>query len=181
MINRRILSLIGGAALTGGLVFAAPATAQASVVDVSCGPLGTSDTVTFTPGLHLFNAPTKSAGGATYSRVSLGDPTIIGGSYTSPTSGSFIASCLDPLSDNAGYFTIPWNNGKSSTGYFTVTNNVVAGEFVEAAVGTITSGEFTGDTATVDHIYSAPNELECLSPSGLTSLNGSITILLTPA
>jgi hypothetical protein len=77
-------------------------------------------------------------------------------------------------------YTVTWNNGQSSTFTLTYTHTVAAGIENVTGVGTVTSGELTGATATFEWLYTVPDPLLCLT-TGVTSQSGTVvaTILGT--
>ncbi|MBB5867481.1 hypothetical protein F4553_000860 [Allocatelliglobosispora scoriae] len=120
----------------------AVAPADAAGVDLICG--GTN-TATFTPGLTLTAQTVHIDAVGTLTSCVSSDAAITSGTYTA--SGNGTLSCL--TGGHAGQFTISWNTGAYSTIAFT--NSVAVrplGEVVVLATGTVTSGEFAGDTYT---------------------------------
>ncbi|MFE0023317.1 hypothetical protein, partial [Amycolatopsis sp. NPDC059021] len=68
-----------------------------------------------------------------------------------------------------------WNNGQTSRIAFNEAEvTVVDGVQQYTGTGTVTSGEFTGDTAVFTWAYLVPSPLDCLAPGGLTSQDGTV-------
>ncbi|GLW93218.1 hypothetical protein [Actinokineospora globicatena] len=56
------------------------------------------------------------------------------------------------------------------------TLTATAGVVQNTASGTVTAGEFTGASATITWIYALVNPLQCLTPGGLTTQDGTILV-----
>jgi len=69
---------------------------------------------------------------------------------------------------------VDWNNGQSTTFYLTFTDTIADGIETVTGTGTATSGELTGATAVFVWVYTVPNLLACLTPTGATSQSGAI-------
>jgi len=107
------------------------------------------------------------------------DPTITGTimhPYSYPVTG---AACNDVLV-MPGPMGVRWNNGQHSfASSLTFELTSTAGIVQETGTGTITSGEFTGDTAVFTWVYPLVNPLLCLVPGGVTGQNGTLIIQIT--
>ncbi|MFC4055075.1 hypothetical protein ACFOY4_35760 [Actinomadura syzygii] len=166
------------AALAIGLTFgaAAPAAllpAQAAGADVgSLTCTGTSH-LAYSPGLTFTPQTVTITETDTYTSCTSSDPTLTSGHI----SGSFPVAGLSCANVTAGpdRYPVIWNNGQTSTIAFTETEaTVVAGVQQYVGTGTVTSGEFNGDTAVFTWAYLPPSPLNCLAPGGLTSQDGTV-------
>ncbi|MFD3741871.1 hypothetical protein ACFWVB_39490 [Streptomyces microflavus] len=181
--RRTRLAAIFTAALTaaGALIAAAPpATAATSLV--TC-PLGT-ETITYTPGLRLPALPpappnpsvSLNASGTLGACVSL-DLQHTSGTITFTGAGPL--TCLGGNSSGSGRVT--WSNPGTTPSDFTFTGGVSVrpnGVTVLVLSGSVTAGDFTG-AAVVNTIVLASTDLTaCLTPAGLTTSSGPITLTL---
>ncbi|MFC4117336.1 hypothetical protein [Nonomuraea zeae] len=140
---------------------------------------GTS-AVTYSPPLTNTPQTVSYSESDTYSSCTSTDPTLTAG--TSSTNITLPgASCVGGGVFPPSAYTISWNNGQSSTMSMTFTDVIVAGIETVTGVGTVTSGQFTGGTATIVWVYTVPNPLLCLS-TGITGQNGTVAaqILVVP-
>ncbi|MEU1091033.1 hypothetical protein ABZ401_30200 [Streptomyces sp. NPDC005892] len=140
---------------------------------------GTS-AVTYSPALKNTPQTVSWTENDTYACTST-DPTLTSGSSTVNATlpgASCISGGVYPSSTT---YTINWNNGQSSTMTGTFTDVTASGIETVTGVGTVTSGQFTGGTATVVWVYLVPNPLLCLT-TGITSQSGTALaqILLVP-
>ncbi|RAJ39987.1 hypothetical protein K353_03475 [Kitasatospora sp. SolWspMP-SS2h] len=149
---------------------------SAAVGDLLC-PAG-NQTVSFNPGLTT----TSRTVTITYDLrlgvcASLSHPEITSGR----SSGTVVApySCQDLLNTSTGTQNFTWNTGATSTLSFTRTVSIVNGQTVITLNGHITSGLFTGDTGVLTVVEPALNLTACQSPTGLTSIAGTSTFVLT--
>lgn len=167
--SARLLSTFAGLILLSGV-----APAHALQQDVTC--VGTA-TVSISPGLTLWPQTVHVQTNVIYSPCVSSDPTL-----TSGQSGSSFdvpnASCLTFPVASSGAFPISWNNGDSSTFTHNDLSTVVAGQTVLTRIGTITDGEFAGDTAVRVITYPALNPVECLT-TGVSSQIGPVVLTLT--
>jgi hypothetical protein len=151
--------------------------ARAGILDsVTC--TGTSD-VTFTPGLTLTPQTVTVDGVDSAPSCVSSDPTItatIAHPFTYPVPN---ATCNDVMFTSRSQ-DISWNNGHDSfisTLTFELTS--AGGITQETGTGTITSGEFTGDTAVLIWAYPLVDPLLCLAPGGLPGQDGTFVIEVT--
>ncbi|HEU5473806.1 MAG TPA: hypothetical protein VFV67_24440 [Actinophytocola sp.] len=85
---------------------------------------------------------------------------------------------LGPPFAFSGTSVISWNNGNTSTFSFNDTVTNIGGNIVATRTGTITAGQFQGDTAVRVMTFPAINPLDCLT-TGLTSQFGVVVLTLT--
>ncbi|WP_097932160.1 MULTISPECIES: hypothetical protein [unclassified Streptomyces] len=178
----RIAALCTAALTVAGtwLGVAQPATAATALV--TC-PLGT-ETITYTPGLKLPAVPpappnptvSLSASGTLATCVSL-DLQHTSGTITFTGAGPL--TCLGGNSSGSGRVT--WSNPGTTPSDFTFTGGVSVrpnGVTVLVLSGNVTAGDFTG-AAVVNTIVLASTDLTaCLTPAGLTTSSGPITLTL---
>jgi hypothetical protein len=161
-------------ATTTALMLISGAPAHAAQQDVTCA--GTA-TVTISPGLTYTPQTVHYTTNLIYSPCVSSDPTL-----TASSSGSTVdfpgASCLMYPFAGSGSFTLSWNNGNTSTFAYNATTTIVAGQVVLTRTGTITAGEFQGDTAIRVVTYPALNPLDCLT-TGVTSQIGVVALSIT--
>jgi hypothetical protein len=108
------------------------------------------------------------------------DPTLKSG--VSPSTVTLTLSCLtvNNTSLKGAAATINWNNGRFSSATATnVSVNNTLGGTVAVFTGTISGGEFTGDTFLFTITTATLNFLACLAPPGVTSVSGLDTLLIT--
>ncbi|MFF7454666.1 hypothetical protein [Kitasatospora sp. NPDC008115] len=172
-VVKRGVPMIGALAslLCASVIASDPAeAAEAAIGDALC-PLG-SQVVTFSPGIT--NTPAVST--ITYNVnlgtcVSLTTPSLTSG--TSSGSASLTFQCSDLLSTSTGSQDITWNTGQTSTFSYTRTFSLVNGNSVTSLNGSITSGLFNGDTASLVITDRNLDLLACQSPGGLTHIDGT--------
>ncbi|KAG0204255.1 hypothetical protein BGX28_003750 [Mortierella sp. GBA30] len=152
---------------------------RAALVDVVC--TGT-ETATYTPGLtlELLSNPqpiqVDVIGILDHCISSDGD--IKSGTYHESFNAT--VSCLSLLDPRPGTRVFRWSNGKTSTFPFNRALNDVGSETTVTFTGSITDGEFAGDTALEQVVLLSLNTLQCLSPCGITKLGpGTIALTLT--
>ena len=155
-------------------VAATPAQAGGAL-DLTCQ--GTQ-TVNFTPGLLLTPKQVifKASDDFT-SCVSVPDPSIKSGTYTSTAQA--LLSCLTVLQPGTGTKTFTWSNGQTSTFTHSSTVLQVAGQTLMTLTGTITAGKFMGDTAVQVITIASTNPLGCVASPGVTSAQGTSTLVIT--
>ncbi|MFD5142680.1 hypothetical protein [Streptomyces sp. NPDC058401] len=150
------------------------AVAHADPVSVTCTG---SSAITYSPGLTFTPRTSTYAESDAYSSCLSSDPTLTSGSASASYTSSF--SCLGPLSVSSdSHYTVHWNNGHSSTFDLDYTDTIVAGVENVTAIGTVTSGDFTGASATFVWLYTAPSPLACLTTTGLTNQTGTVTVTI---
>ncbi|MEU6481047.1 hypothetical protein ABZ858_30050 [Streptomyces sp. NPDC047017] len=150
----------------------AAAPSGAALVDVVC-PVG-SNISTYTPGLTYTSKPTHfTATGQVSGCVSLSNPALTGANLSAAGDGT--ASCTSGSFSNTTVYH--WNTGQSSTVVGTGSINLKPdGETVFVLTGTVTSGPFTGATVLQTKVLLSTDLLACLTPGGLTSIAGPITL-----
>jgi hypothetical protein len=168
------VALAAACALTAGSAVAAHP-AGAVVLDVTC-PVG-SNISTYTPGLTFTAKPTHfTATGQVSGCISLTQPLLTGANLAA--SGDGTASCTSGSFSNTTVYN--WNTGQKSTVVGTGSINLKPdGETVFALVGKVTSGLFTGETVVQTKILLSTDLTACLTPGGLTSVAGPITLTVT--
>jgi hypothetical protein len=169
-----LLSLL----LLAGLSVARPVvsakSSAASLIDVNCS--GTVNQ-TWTPGLKILPRSVTYSNTTEFTSCTSSDPDITAGGIS--FSGTFTNSCLANLGAT-GEFTVEWSDGTNSTLNLQGAGvNVVGNVQVFTAVGTVTSGKFTGDQAVMVSAYLVTQLAACLTPEGLTQLSGSTSLILT--
>jgi hypothetical protein len=174
--GRSPASLAAAAALLLLLLLAAclaPA-ARADLLDATCQGDVSS---TFSPGLRLFDQSVAGRDSASFECVSASDPTVTGGS----THQSYTAtqSCLNPVGNYPFSATITWSNGHSSIVSGTSVLTALAGQSVYTATGTVTAGQFAGDTFALVTTEPALDLLSCVFAPGITSRSGTATLTVT--
>jgi hypothetical protein len=161
----------------GAVVGPAGPAAQAAVATITC--VGTSPT-TFAPGLTFTTQSITYTETDDYSTCVSTDPTLASGISVNTATGD--ASCVSlPAVSPVGPYTVTWNNGQTSTFALSYVVTVVAGVSNVTGTGTVTSGELTGATGVFVWVYTAPNPLDCLTTTGVTSENGPLTATITSA
>ena len=179
---RRMAALAGTLALAmaglvtttfTGLLAGVPA-AHAALVDVTCG--GT-DQITYSPGLLLQTQTVEFSETDLYGPCTSSDPAITSGS--GQISSELPTSCLTPLLAGTFTYTLTWNTGKTSQFLLTTVNTVAGGITTSVASGNVTAGEFQGDTVKAVLTYAQLNLLQCLSPPGITSQAGVLTLVIS--
>lgn len=89
------------------------------------------------------------------------------------------ASCLDLAHGLSGTRTISWGTGTSSTYSYNKNSSEVAGVgTVVVEQGTITSGDFAGDSILVEQVLAAGQFLNCAT-TGVTSADGPVEVTIT--
>lgn len=132
-----------------------------------------SASVVYSPGLTFTPRTVTFTETDTYSTCLSTDPTLTSGSSVNTVSLAG-ASCLGAGPGTATY-TINWNNSQSSTLALSYTDVIAGGVETLIGTGTVTSGQFTGGTALVTIVLTAPNPLQCLTTTGATGQSGVIT------
>ncbi len=99
------------------------------------------------------------------------DPTLTRG-HVQATIHGLDRSCTDLLASGSGSCTITWNTGETSAISYHRSANYVLGTLVIVESGTVTAGEFTGNS--VAHVVELLNLdlLACLAEPGLTTASG---------
>lgn len=167
----RRMALATSALALGASVASVPA-AHALSVDVSCA--GT-ETVSYNPGVRLTAQQVNVVVTGILSPCSSSDGTVSAGTYNE--SFTTTLSCDTLLAGRSGTRVFHWSNGRSSTFAFNRALNNAGGQTTVTFTGTITSGEFAGDTALEQVVFVTPNTLQCLAPPGVTALGPGPAIL----
>jgi hypothetical protein len=164
-------TLLGLGALAGIAVTPAHA---AGLLDVTCA--GT-ESATYSPGLLLVPRPVTIASSKILSTCVSTDPTLTAGISDSVLHE--VRGCLSVDNASSGIAELVWDNGQASTFAFNATASNPLGEAVVTLTGTITFGEFTGDTAVMVIASATLNVPACLFPPGVTSTSGVVTLEIT--
>jgi hypothetical protein len=167
-------------AVTGA--FLQPASpAAAAGVDVACTPGSTSQT--FSPGIT--NTPTSTAftTSTQYTPCVSTDPTLgsgVGG--FGPVNLTLTCTAVATLTTNS---VLNWSNGQSSTLHGTggglqsvVVGGITLAQYVKLT-GTVTVGEFLGDTFELYLVYPGRQWDACSTGAGLTVLTGYEVLTIT--
>lgn len=175
-MNRHLRTLAAAATAATALTIGIQSgNAAADPLDATCA--GTQ-TVTYTPGLvlqsqseaihfnNIFAPCTSSTVPGLTSGISTG-------------TAQRLASCLDLAEPDSAILTIAWNTGQTSVFSYNRTVTTVGGTTVVTLTGVITTGLFAGDTAISVTTGPAINLLDCLSPPGITSRTGVVTLAIT--
>ncbi|MFG3506852.1 hypothetical protein ACGF5F_15210 [Streptomyces sp. NPDC047821] len=180
MLRRTRRVILGLGLVLGTVLVAPPAQARtvpaAALADISC--LVGSQTGHYRPGLTYTLRPTSFNGQGNVSGcVDLTGHGITGATFT--TKGRGTASCL--TGTVSSLTTYSWSNGRSSTvrntGAVQVKPNGIT---VLVLTGTVESGQFAGSTVVQTKTLLSTDLSACLTPQGLTSAGGPVTVTLTP-
>lgn len=183
MDRKRLASWITVPAMAVGTsVLVAAAPAHSAVTAISCTGW---DHATFSPGLTNTLRSTTVTNDEDLNVIDAFSPTgsclAVG---SAATAGELDVAVVAPVSCTqiislTGTHTIDWNDGQSSTIPYTAT--IVRGNSttVITLTGTVSSGEFSGDS--VVQTYTALNTAfaACSSPGGLLSLDLALTLTIT--
>ena len=183
MDRKRLASWIAVPALAAGTTaWTAAAPAHAAVTAMSCTGW---DHATFSPGLTDTLRSTTVTNDEDLNVLDAFSPTgscVAVGSAA--TAGELDVTVVAPSSCTqiislTGTHTIAWNDGRSSTIPYTATIARGDSTTVITLTGTVSSGEFSGDS--VVQTYTALNTAfaACGSPSGLPSLDLALTLTIT--
>lgn len=165
---------IAAAVLVAAAAVLTPAgPAHAAPVSVTCTG---SSALTYSPGMRFTPRNIDFTETNTYTGCISSDPAVTSGHASDAYTSEF--SCLNPLITGTGETFIDWNNGQSSTFALTFTDTIAGAVETVTGTGTITSGQFTGATAVIVWIYTIPNALNCLTPTGVTSQSGTIAVTI---
>ncbi len=170
---------LAAATATGVLVAAGLLMSAGPSYAVSSTTCLGSSTITYSPGLTFTPRTVHYAETDSFSSCASTDPTLTsGGSFSGITIDG--ASCLGvPSIHEDPEFTITWNNGQHSVIDLTFTDTIAAGIEQVTGTGPVVSGQFQGGNATVIWLYVVPNPLQCLTSSGVTLQNGTLTAQIT--
>lgn len=173
--RRWIRVTIGIGILAAGVLGAeaTSAAADASIVDLTCP--GYSQT-TYQPGMTDAARQITISGSGVYGPCVSSDPTLTSGTFHA--SGTGIVSCVS--GSFSGSITFIWNNGRSSTvSYTAIIGQHVDGEVVVVVHGTVTDGEFEGDTFIHTVTLFTLEPPQCFTSSGVASTSGPKLITFT--
>ncbi|MGW2477732.1 hypothetical protein [Streptomyces sp. NPDC001665] len=161
--------------------FAAPASATPpadppSTSITQC--LGT-EAITYTPGLTLTSQQVAlDASGTLGPCVTTAGTHFSGGQITFSGSGSLSCSIGG---SSAGSAHIVWSGGETSVfAYRGAVSLRPGGVTVLVLTGTVTSGAFTGEKVLSTITLASTDLVACLTPQGLTSTSGPITLDINP-
>jgi hypothetical protein len=168
-------ALVGVAtAITIGLP-AGTGIAAADPLDVEC--TGTQ-TTTYSPGLTLVPTDQTVNTHTIYGPcVSASTPDLSAGDRS--ITNHQMASCLDLPGSRSAVTTITWNTGQQSAFSFNRTVTHAGGNTIVIFTGTIVAGLFAGDSALEVVVGPTLSTLDCLTPPGITSRTGVVTLTIT--
>jgi hypothetical protein len=166
-----VSSLAATALATAACLAGAAGPAHAAVTDVTC--VG-STSAHYTPGLTLTQQSTAVQAQFLFNGCIGTDASVTAGSADRTVTATL--SCLTPTVTGPGSITIRWSNGAGSDFAFNRTLTHVGGQNVVTFLGQITSGEFSGDNATLVAASPNLNILDCLTPTGVTNTAGVVTL-----
>ncbi|RLU78112.1 hypothetical protein CTZ27_37960 [Streptomyces griseocarneus] len=174
MIRHRIFALFATLAVMASMALGVAPTASATVSGVTC-VVGTTH-VTYSPGLQNKPRSVHFTENDRYTGCTSSDATI----KTGETFSSFttVLSCTQLLHTGTAPNPITWNNGQTSNLLLNFAATFVSGQVILTGTGTVTDGEFKGDSAKVVLTYAQPNALQCDSQQGLTSQSGTATVAI---
>ena len=140
-------------------------------VDATCAGI---QTITSTPGLTLKSQPITATTSANATCVAAHVRSV---SMHGSAAGSL--SCLG--GSVSGLLEFDWvlASGGTATSVVTVSSSQRAVIGGAGLSGTVTDGLFAGDNVLVTFVQNPVSLLDCLSPSGLTTLKGAATIVFT--
>ncbi|MFD7919978.1 hypothetical protein ACFV3R_12215 [Streptomyces sp. NPDC059740] len=179
--HRRVLAALAAFLLgAAGLILAGPAPEAAAAAQLVTCPVGT-ETTTYSPGLRLPQAGQPNvhlqAQGSVGPCVSL-DLRHTGGQVV--INGSGPLNCLGGNSSGTGRLT--WANPGTHPSLFTFTGGISLrpdGVTVLVLTGKVTSGDYTGATLVQTVVLASTDLTACLTPGGLTTSSGLLTVTLT--
>ncbi|WP_439676764.1 hypothetical protein [Embleya sp. MST-111070] len=161
-------------ALTAAIIALVPIPTAHAADSTTCTG---SSTVTYSPGLTFTPRTVTYNEAETLTSCLSTDATLTAGASTNTTTLPG-ASCLG-AGPGSGTYTITWNNGHTSVLTLTYTDVIAAGVETVIGTGTVTAGQFTGGTALVTTVLTAPDPLQCLTTTGVTSQTGIVTAQIT--
>jgi hypothetical protein len=181
LLRSRPVRLFSAACLlVGALLTAAPAGAATSsssgLLDVTCTP-PSSAVSSYSP--PLTNTPQTSQSSISYQLgpcVSLSEPGITSGTAT-VVNQPRQRSCLDLLAGGSMTIGITWNTGQTSTVSANFNTTVVGALLQVVITGTVTSGQFQGDTVLLTQTGPATQVLLCTLGLGTVQSIYSTVIL----
>jgi hypothetical protein len=157
-----MIKAIAAAALLAGavtLVAAQPASAD-GVADMTC-TTPSSNVLTSNPPLtNTTQIVTLTSQSSLGPCVSLSEPSVTSGSWTSVTPNVPI-DCSGLLGANTGTHTVTWNTGQTSTLSGNRVSSIEGAALVVTFTGTVTSGLFAGDTVVEQFVGPSTNITLC--------------------
>ncbi|MFY2560767.1 hypothetical protein ACN469_24395 [Corallococcus terminator] len=172
MTPRNLLSSLP-ALLFALLVYAAPASAQLGLTDITCAGAVKQ---TWTPGLKLVPANVHYTNYTNYNLCTSTEPTITSG--VMDMEATYFNSCLANI--GGAELLVTWNDGSQSAFSVTGTGVNVAGNLqIFVSLGRVNSGRFAGDLVVLTNAYVSTQLAACLAPAGMTSLVGTSTLVIT--
>lgn len=167
------LLLAGAVAL---LAAAAMAPAAGAATALTCPGTETS---TFSPPLTNTTKPTSISIGHSYGPcVNATNPLELRSGTASVTIPPVPLSCTSLLFSGPGSRVIHWSTGTTSTFSFTATMSFLAGGAIQVTEeGSITAGEFFGDTALSTVTVASSNFLAC-GGAGVSQFVGVVTMTI---
>lgn len=158
----------------------APAASAAAVGDLTC-VTPTHNTLSFSPALTI-NPQTETL--TSHSDlgpcVSLSQPAITSGTWTSVTPNVPGMTCLGLLGTNTGTHTITWNTGQTSTVSGNRVSNLVGATLVVTLTGTVTSGVFAGGTVVEQFVGVSTDLVACtLGLGSVSSIDSTLEFAIS--
>ena len=146
--------------------------ARAASVDVTCTGAVTSH---FTPGLSVDVRTITVRGQGELTHCHSGDPALTSATTTYTSQGRY--SCTGGSAPRT--YTVRWSNGRASTietttGY----ENDPRGQRLLMSRGSVTSGEFAGDTAVIIASLPVTPPVACTTPEGMGEITVPVTVTL---
>jgi hypothetical protein len=174
MQKSRVHAIASFAALAALAVVSVSSSAHAASSTTCTG----SSALGYSPGLTFTSQTISVSETDTFSSCTSTDSSLTSGSF-SATFTVHGVSCddVEAAGPGADAYEISWNNSQSSTIDATAaTVAIVGGNQVFTLVGTVSSGEFTGDDVTVTWVYPLVDVLQCLTSPGITSQSGTVAV-----
>lgn len=176
LLSRIFVTVLAVTAFAAACVL--PATAHASSAVCAIG----THNATWSPGVTHAVALHEVTTDTTWSCTQLRAPLFTTASSHAEFSAPF--SCSNLFSTAPTTWTIEWGDAVSpatSTFVFTATAVPLEGNLVVTAPGSITSGRFSGHSATAAFVLTnlaATIANQCATPSGVTSASGTATLVI---
>jgi hypothetical protein len=153
-------------------IIVAPGPARAALVDVTCA--GT-ETVAYQPGVLLTPQTVQVDVSGVLAPCTSSDSSIASGTYAQHIVA--VVSCATLLGPRTATRLLRWSNGHTSAFLYNAAVNNLGGQTTVTFTGTITGGEFQGDTAVEQVAFVTPNVAQCLAPPGLAGLGPGPALL----
>ncbi|MGW1136626.1 hypothetical protein [Streptomyces zhihengii] len=177
MSNTR--AFLAVACLLGGGMAASTTSAAAtpaSLLELTCTA---TSTVTYSPGLSLVPTQQTVTFDVAYSGCisPLGVSSVLSGSRQ----GSFqdTRSCLTLPAPATQSFPVAWNTGNDSQVNGSTQSVDVGGQVLHTITGSVTSGQFDGNTFVEEMNQISPDLLQCAVGTGVRSQTGIGVVTLT--